>query len=90
MYSKKMPPKKNATQQKPRRTKYIIEEVFYSDFFIPMPQSSQVANPRPHSTPPPMHSTPPMSGYLTGLLSTPLGCTPFPPISPTTFISPTG
>ncbi|KAL5056751.1 hypothetical protein RYX36_028355 [Vicia faba] len=108
--------KKNATQEKclptkASRSRYIIEEVPDSDLFIPMPQSSQVANHPPHSTlppmhptphpihlipplmhptPPPMHTTPPMSGSFTGLLSTPLGCTPFSPISPTTFISPTG
>ncbi|KAL5079032.1 hypothetical protein RYX36_007453 [Vicia faba] len=69
-----------------------------------MPQSSQVENhpshptpppmyptpPPMHPTPPPMHTTPPISGSFTGLLSTPPGCTLFPPISPTTFISPTG
>ncbi|CAI8612169.1 unnamed protein product [Vicia faba] len=100
-----MPPKKNASQQKPRRMRYIIEEVPDSDLFIPMPQLSQVANhPTSHHTPPPMHPnpplmnptpplqhpTPPMSRSFTGLLYTPPGCTPFLPISPTTFISPTG
>ncbi|KAL5078423.1 hypothetical protein RYX36_017407 [Vicia faba] len=93
-----MPPKKNASQQKPRRSRYIIEEVPDSDLFIPMPQSSQVANhptshptpPPMHPTPPPVHPTPPMSGSFTGLLSTPPGCTSFSPISPTIFISPTG
>ncbi|KAL5059777.1 hypothetical protein RYX36_031381 [Vicia faba] len=91
-------------QFQPRRSRYIIEEVPDSYLFIPMPQSSQVANhpshstlphmhptlPPMHPTPPHMHPTPPMSGSFTGLLSTPPGCTPFPPISPTTFISPTG
>ncbi|KAL5059482.1 hypothetical protein RYX36_031086 [Vicia faba] len=99
-----MPPKKNASQQKPRRSKYIIEEVPDSDLFIPMPQSIQVANHPPHSTQPPMHptpplmhstppsmhTTPPMSGSFTGLLSTPPGCTPFLLISLIAFISPTG
>ncbi|CAI8619238.1 unnamed protein product [Vicia faba] len=97
---KKIPPKKNASHQKPLRSRYIIEEVPDSNLFIPMPQSSQVANhptpPTMHPTPPPMHPTPPlmhpsppMSASFTGLLSTPLGCTPFSPISLTTFISPT-
>ena len=99
-----MPPKKNASQQKPHRNSYIIEEVPDSYLFILMPQSSQVENhpthstrtpmyptpPPMHPTPPFMHPTPPMSGSFTGLLSTPPGCTPFPPISPTYFISPTG
>ncbi|KAL5101500.1 hypothetical protein RYX36_005827 [Vicia faba] len=43
-----------------------------------------------HHTPPPIHTTPSMSRSFTELLSTPPGCTPFPPISPTSFISPTG
>ncbi|KAL5101577.1 hypothetical protein RYX36_005904 [Vicia faba] len=59
--------------------------------------------PHMHPAPPPMHHsppfmhltlalmhTPPMSGSFTELLSTPPGCTPFPPISPVAFISPTG
>ncbi|KAL5100565.1 hypothetical protein RYX36_004892 [Vicia faba] len=43
-----------------------------------------------HPTPPRIHTTPPMSRSLTGLLSTPPRCTLFPPISPAAFISPTG
>ncbi|KAL5102299.1 hypothetical protein RYX36_006626, partial [Vicia faba] len=55
----------------------------------PTPPPMHHSPPLMHHTPPLIHITPPMSGSFTGLLSTPSGCTPFLPISPTTFISPT-
>ncbi|KAL5059971.1 hypothetical protein RYX36_031575 [Vicia faba] len=48
------------------------------------------SSPLMHPTPPLMHTTPPMFRSFIELLSTPPGCTPFPPISSTAFNSPTG
>lgn len=63
------PPTEEKGKSKTRWTKFVVEEAPYSSTFIPMPLSSQGPRLPVHPTPSPMHSTTPVFGYFTRLIS---------------------